>query len=336
MDRALELKVGAVLLAALVVLGAFVLVLGDIGFERGTQISVDYAFSGAIQAGAPVKVSGVKVGRVERLEFLGGEPKEQEQGIQVRLVLFVEDRARPVLHQGARFYINTQGLLGEHYVEIVPARERGAPLSEGAVVRGVDPPRFDLLVQRIYDLLDAISRLLEKDEGHLGELVRSGASLAQTLDQTLKENRAELRRTVSAAAVASEEASALLRDLNTAVGDGSTLQHTLDDASASAMLIRKELPSALEKVQKALDQLEALGKTLERVQPGQVEAIMGHAISIAENADHAMADARAITERVRSGGGTVGLLLADDEIYDDLKELLRDLKQHPWKLVWKQ
>jgi phospholipid/cholesterol/gamma-HCH transport system substrate-binding protein len=49
-----------------------------------------------------------------------------------------------------------------------------------------------------------------------------------------------------------------------------------------------------------------------------------------------LSDANAITQKIRSGSGSVGLLIQDDEIYDDLKDLLRDIKQHPWKLVWKQ
>jgi phospholipid/cholesterol/gamma-HCH transport system substrate-binding protein len=335
-DRALELKVGAVLLAALLVLGGFVLLLGDVRFDSGKRIYVDYAFSGAVQAGAPVKISGVKVGRVERLEFLGGVGSGAGEDIQVRLVLFVEDRAQPVLREGARFYVNTQGLLGEHYVEIVPAERPGPPLAEGAVVRGQDPPRFDLLVQKVYDLLDAASRVLSGDQGELAELIKSGASLAKNLDMTLMESRGEVRRTVAAAAIAAEEASVLLRSVNQAVGDGSRLGSTIDDVAASTALVRKELPSVVEKLQKSLDDLRRLGETLDVVEPAQVANIVRHASSAAERADHVLADAQALTQRVRSGGGTVGLLLQDDEIYDDLKELLRDLKQHPWKLVWKQ
>lgn len=335
-ERALELKVGAVLLAALVVLGGFVLLLGDVGFERGTRISVDYVFSGAIQAGAPVKISGVKVGRVERIELLGGAPNAAGENIQVRLALFVEDRAKAALTEGARFYVNTQGLLGEHYVEVVPASTPGAPLADGAIVRGVDPPRFDLLVQRIYDVLEAASGLFEGDSGEMGELIRSGASLAKNLDQTLKENRSELRRTIGSLAIATEEASILLHSMNQAVGDGRQLQGSVDDVAATTALVRKELPVVLQKLQRSLDDLEQLGKTLDAVEPTQVAKIVRHAASAAEHADHVLADAQAVSQRVRAGGGTVGLLLTDDEIYDDLKELLRDLKQHPWKLVWKQ
>jgi len=39
---------------------------------------------------------------------------------------------------------------------------------------------------------------------------------------------------------------------------------------------------------------------------------------------------------MRRGEGTVGALLADEEIYDDLKEMLRELKTHPWRFFWRE
>jgi len=39
---------------------------------------------------------------------------------------------------------------------------------------------------------------------------------------------------------------------------------------------------------------------------------------------------------LRKGKGTAGALLVDEQIYDDLKELVRDLKRNPWKFFWKE
>jgi phospholipid/cholesterol/gamma-HCH transport system substrate-binding protein len=32
----------------------------------------------------------------------------------------------------------------------------------------------------------------------------------------------------------------------------------------------------------------------------------------------------------------VGALVMDEALYDDLQELLRDLKNNPWKFFWRQ
>ncbi|MCK6550854.1 MlaD family protein [Myxococcota bacterium] len=334
-DRALELKVGLVLLAALVILGAFVLFLGDLRFERGIRVNVDYEFSGAIQQGAPVKVSGITVGRVEDVVFVAGQPSAKGEQINVRLVLSVEERARPVLREKTEFFVNTQGLLGENYVEIVPPKTESPPLADGATVRGVDPARFDLLVAKLYELLDSVSVVLRDNREVFVDLLRAGASLAGSLDRTLASNDQDVARAIKNVAIATDGAVELVDALKLAVGDGKKLATTVDGAEATVGVLSQRLPELLAKLEKALDEVNRISGALADVDRAKVTSALQNATTALEQANALLGDAGAITKRVRAGQGTVGLLLQDDEIYDDLKELLRDLKRNPWKLIWK-
>jgi phospholipid/cholesterol/gamma-HCH transport system substrate-binding protein len=56
----------------------------------------------------------------------------------------------------------------------------------------------------------------------------------------------------------------------------------------------------------------------------------------ADRARLAARDAQELIHGVKQGKGTVGALLADEAVYDDLQELLRDLKHNPWKLFWRE
>src|SRR5262249_5897833 len=63
----------------------------------------------------------------------------------------------------------------------------------------------------------------------------------------------------------------------------------------------------------------------------------------ADNAGAFMARARGVVDTLnglladlRAGKGTVGALLAREEIYADVKEMVRDLKRNPWKFLWKE
>lgn len=334
-DRALELKVGLVLLAALVILGGFVLFLGDLRLDRGMEVNVDYNFSGAIQEGAPVKISGVKVGRVARLELRGGAPNDRGEPIYVRLVLSIEERARPILKTNTDFFVNTQGLLGENYVEIVPSRTEAPPLEDGAVVRGVDPARFDLLFARLYEFLEGVSELMADNREVFVELLRAGSTLARTLNGAIHTNEKELSRAIAGAALATERAVTLLDGMGRAVGDGKELSATITHARETTALLEKELPPLLAKLDKTLTELNRLSSALEGVDRKRVDETIDHASSALREANEVLADAKAITRRVKGGQGTIGLLIRDDEVYDDLKELLKDVKQHPWKLIWK-
>jgi phospholipid/cholesterol/gamma-HCH transport system substrate-binding protein len=57
---------------------------------------------------------------------------------------------------------------------------------------------------------------------------------------------------------------------------------------------------------------------------------------LAERANATASDAEAIVNHIKSGKGTVGALVMDEEIYDDMQEMVRDLKHNPWKFLWRE
>src|SRR5262245_46547346 len=112
--RTLELKVGALVVVSLGLLVGFVALLGGLSLQPGFRVFVDYDFSGNIHSGAPVKISGIKIGSVEEVRFLGGQIDPQlNRRVQVRLVVKIEQRARAAIRKDAEFFVNTQGVLGE-------------------------------------------------------------------------------------------------------------------------------------------------------------------------------------------------------------------------------
>ena len=46
-------------------------------------------------------------------------------------------------------------------------------------------------------------------------------------------------------------------------------------------------------------------------------------------------EGQALLGKIQRGEGTVGGFVQDPQVYDDLKELMRDLKRHPWKMLWR-
>ena len=71
-------------------------------------------------------------------------------------------------------------------------------------------------------------------------------------------------------------------------------------------------------------------------QLARYQAITRDAAEAAQNAKAISKDAQVMVEHVRDGRGTVGALVMDEAVYDDLQEMLRDLKHNPWKFFWKQ
>src|SRR5689334_24981463 len=103
-ERGLEFKVGLLILISSAILVGFVFVLGNVSLRSGFKIYVDYDYIGALQPGAPVKVSGIKVGKVSDVEFFGGkEDSKLHQRVQVRVTAWIEDRVRDSIRPDAEF-----------------------------------------------------------------------------------------------------------------------------------------------------------------------------------------------------------------------------------------
>jgi len=69
------------------------------------------------------------------------------------------------------------------------------------------------------------------------------------------------------------------------------------------------------------------------------ERIIGHdpvpTELIAEKINDLADSAGVVINRLRDGEGTVGKLLVEEKIYNDLEAFVADLKKHPWKLLHK-
>ena len=341
-ERGLEFKVGLLILISAAILVGFIFTLGNFSLRSGYTIYVDYDYIGALQAGAPVKVSGIKVGKVESVEFFGGkqDPKLGKR-VQVRVDVWIEDRARDSIRSDAEFFINTAGVLGEQYLEIVPGHDWDhPPIAADAVIHGApavhDPPRTDLVVARLYEVLDGVSSVLHDDRDAIKHLLSNGANAVAEINKLLVERREQIGDLIGSTADVAKEAKITLSKLNAGLGDGRPVANLLADADTT-----------LKTAQGSLSTLTPSAQTLmtdaTRVTGIITEQRIDKAIDAADKAAAAAGKAGGLIDNVnglvtdlRAGKGTAGALLARDDIYSDLREMIRDLKRNPWKLFWKE
>ncbi|MCS6915622.1 MAG: MlaD family protein [Myxococcales bacterium] len=335
--RALEIKVGALILASMAVLAGFIAILGGFSFRSGYRLYVDFDFSGNIHTGAAVKLSGIRVGKVQQVRFMGGAFDDKvKRRVQVRLVLEVEERAREAIHEDARFYVNTQGVLGEQYLEIEPGSPDRPPLAPGSIVRGVDPPRTDLILARLYDFLDSITSLLERDRDVIRDLLRSGARVARTLDDVLNENRGEIKKLLVDLDRLTAAGAELLAKIDRGVGDAEQLKRTLSNIESISASIRGQIDPLIQKTRRALDGVGDVTAVVGPEERKKLVKALDDLVATSAKVQALSNDAALIIADIRKGRGTAGALLVDQQIYDDLKELVRDLKRNPWKFFWKE
>ncbi|HEU5061353.1 MAG TPA: MlaD family protein [Kofleriaceae bacterium] len=336
-DRAIELKVGLLIVIGLVVFGGFIFILGNFSFSSGYTLFVDYGFSGNIQPGAPVKVSGIKVGKVEEVEFLGGKVVDKGgRRVQVRLEVWVEDRVKDTIRRDAEFFINTSGVLGEQYLEIVPGDDyQNPPLGEGVVVAGVDPPRTDLIVARLYVVLDQLSKVLTEDRDFISNLLKNGASAVGEVDRLLRENNQQMGALIGSAARLSDQAAVTLEKVNAGL-EPPVVARTIKHADQLLVTANDTLAGLSPQVRAFLaDALRVTGLlTKDRID--RILKVADGAVSTTGKAGKLIDNVDGMVTDLRRGKGTAGALLVREEVYADLREMIRDLKRNPWKFFWKE
>ncbi|MBX3161419.1 MAG: MCE family protein [Deltaproteobacteria bacterium] len=341
-ERGLEFKVGLLILVSSAILLGFIFVLGNFSLRPGFTVQVDFNYIGSLQPGAPIKVSGIKVGKVKDIEFFGGQVDPGiEQRVQVRVTAWIEDRARDSIRGDAEFFINTAGVLGEQYLEIVPGKDwERPPIQADAIIhddkRVHDPPRTDLVVARLNEVLEGVSEVLREDRGSIKNLLANGASAVAEVNKMLVDNRAPIGDLITQGAGLAREAQKSLAKVNTGLGDGKMVATLLYDADQT-------LRTAQSTMTTLTPPAVALMTDATRVTNTITEARIDRAITAADKAAAAAGQAGGLIDNVnglvtdlRSGKGTAGALLARDELYSDLRELIRDLKRNPWKLFWKE
>jgi phospholipid/cholesterol/gamma-HCH transport system substrate-binding protein len=345
-EKSIEVKVGALILVALGLLVVFVLVLGRVTTKEGFNLDVLFVHPGALNPGAPVKIAGSEVGYVESMTYLGTDgpfappnentpPGTPPQRTRVKVRVWLEERVRESIRQDATYYVTQQGLLGESFLEIGPGAAGGA-VQDGGSVFGTDPPRLDEALANGANSLETINRMLRRNEKQIDDLITSAASAMKTIDGVLSRNERELDDVVAHADELLVEGRDTVKGVRQKYVDNPRIDRVLTNLDGTTTLLARHDEELINDLDSTMDLARDVLDTIGPEQRVQIRAVIADAREISGTFRGTATDVDAVVARVRRGEGTVGALLMDEEVYDDLKELLRDLKHNPWKFFWRE
>jgi len=167
---ALQIRIGGFILAGLGVFLAIIYLLGAQAryFERKYNLVAEFTEVGGLIEGATVRLAGVQIGRVTKVE-LPGEP-----GGKVKVTLTIAKRFSERIRKDSEARIVTQGLLGDKLVEIsigsasVPSVPPGERLTAG------EPFDMARVFSEATGTLGSVARLTENPNTAVGRVDRTG------------------------------------------------------------------------------------------------------------------------------------------------------------------
>ncbi|OFZ82980.1 MAG: hypothetical protein A2583_13150 [Bdellovibrionales bacterium RIFOXYD1_FULL_53_11] len=195
-----EAKVGGLIVVTAVLAIVFAWIIGiQSPFKETIEFYVTYNFAGGIEVGSPVRVSGIKVGKVESIEFFispsqttikePGSAEDTRTGdrdvIPLRLKLSIRKDAAKGVKKDSRFYVNLAGIIGERYIEVTPGSKGTKHIQENETVAGVDPPRIDQLISQSFDLAGKIKEVIEQNKADFARSIELLFKLSENLNKTL-------------------------------------------------------------------------------------------------------------------------------------------------------
>jgi ABC-type transporter Mla subunit MlaD len=172
--RKTQLRVMGLVVSAVVLALVFSYWTGAFSFGYANTLHLRYRFAGGVDQGSPVRLGGIRVGRVTSVRFVS------DPSANVELKLKLSSDAFKQITSDSKFYINLAGLIGERYVEIVPGA--GAPLVGGETLRGVDPPRIDQLISQSFGLFEDFRDFFQENKSDLKDMLTMLNSLSNNLN----------------------------------------------------------------------------------------------------------------------------------------------------------
>jgi phospholipid/cholesterol/gamma-HCH transport system substrate-binding protein len=255
----------------------------------------------------------------------------------VRARVDIEKRYNASVRESSVFYITTQGVLGEQFLAIEPGANDARVLQDGDAIRGLDPPRLDRMVAEAYELLSTTVSALREHRPAIRDALNGLAKTLRGTGKFMENNEDRLDRIAANAEQISIDGVETLRAAKRQYVDNPRIDRIITNADRVADTAARDVPPLLTDGRAAVgDARRVVNAVGSEEEIAKIKTAVNDVAAVASDAKAAMRDARVIVAHVRKGRGSVGALVMDEQLFDDLQEMARDLKHNPWKFFWKE
>lgn len=338
-----EVKVGAFVLAGLAAMGVVIFLIGD---ERGlfspkTKYAVVFEDVQGLKQGNTVRMGGVDVGSVSEVTY-----SSDSHDSRLYVTLNVDRDAARRIRTDSVAKIEGKGLLGDKMITVTIGSVDLPAVEPGGTIRADESGGFEQMmsqVGRISDRAEKVMKNLETTTGtfadqkfrdDLKSTVASVSGILKSLNEgdgyvgrLLRDPKEadQLSRVVASLEQTSQELSHLVHNANAVVEQvesGPGMAHEVLYGEESAKTVG-QFGDAAEEVALSLRGI--------REGTGPAKSLLygdEHSEQVMSNLGAMSQDLRQIVADVRAGKGTLGALLVDPSVYEDIKLVLGNVERN--------
>ncbi|HLV20044.1 MAG TPA: MlaD family protein [Polyangiaceae bacterium] len=339
-----EIKVGAFVFLGLLVIGVIIFMIGQERqlFKTKNEYKAVFENVGGLRRGSTVQMGGVDVGSVGNVAY-SSDPKDDRIYVTFHVV---DDESRRIRRDSVAT-IEGKGLLGDKMIVITPGSANVERVPPGGVVKTKPPQDFGEMLKQVGNVsakAEAIMENLERTtqtfaDEKFNQDVKSGmeslSNVLRSMDEgkgyvpKLLHDEAEaerLSRTIQNLERATAELNQTLRGVNDIVArvqKGPGFVHDVVYGEGPSKTI-EQFGGAAEEVRIALKGIRE-GSGMAR---GLLYGDDQGSGEVMANLNDVSRDLKEIVAGVRAGKGTIGALLVDPSVYEDLKLLLGNVERN--------
>ncbi len=291
-EQWMRVRVGIFVLGLMGLFIVFVLTIGSQSriFERRYSLHAFFGTIEGLNVGAPVRLAGTSVGSVNDITFSKNLASKK-----IRVTMSIDAKLQDRIREDSIASIGTIGLVGDKVLELTVGSPDKPVLPPGATIATIDPPDYAKLLQKGDQIVGNVVKISDA----LGQLVGGGAGAGARQD--LAESIASFNRIMGE------------------IEQGTGLLHALVYEKRSGNILKE-----LSETTAALQQLSNLMKQFQN-QKGLAHILFAdpRAESIMADLEQTSKNLKLVSSRLARGEGTLGALIDDPALYEDLSSLLR-------------
>ena len=299
MKNTLETRLG--IFFALALIAAF-LIMEMIGtfdfFKRGIRVHAQFSTVQELKEGDPVKMAGVQIGRVEKIDLL-------QDKVDVTMKLNMPDNVRT----DSKAIVKFTGLMGQNFVEIRFGSATAPKADNNTLIKSEEQPDLNMLMARLDKVAGGIEKATESISGESFE------KLLAPLTDFVKENSPRLTAILSN-----------IKTISTQVAEGKGTVGRLineDTFYQSALVAVTNLNDTASEIKATVSQARNVVAEINEGK-GTLGKLAKDDTLYKETAT-ALTNLREILQKINQGQGSVGKLVNDESLYKNAKLSLQKL-----------
>lgn len=170
-----ETKLGIFTVLGLIVFGFSLYFLGGFSVTRSYDLNIKFADVSGLPVNAPVKLSGVEVGKVKQIKIENGD-----------VIVVARINEGVAIHTGARFSVVMTGIIGSKYLKVEQGDTMLAVYKSGAYIDGVNELPMDAMITQtmssIKEFVDSVN-----NQGAFGDQLNQTMTEVRQLSANLNQ-----------------------------------------------------------------------------------------------------------------------------------------------------